>query len=236
MDEVGFNLYLRKMGKKPHVVSRLIRQVEKFDAFLLSAFNKSLEFSTSQDLGLYCDHLEKEEIGSSRKGIRGVALYYRFIGNKELAEAASILREKEIAIERKIFPLKDFRGVSEETLTALKTIGITEIDSILAAGASSALRKELADKTGLEVAIIVELVKLSDLARIPGVKSIRARLYHDAGIDTVEKMAAQDMEDVLCVTRNFIQRTGFPGIPPLPREIQSTIEAARKLPRVVLFD
>jgi hypothetical protein len=42
----------------------------------------------------------------------------------------------------------------------------------------------LSEKTGIFVERILELVKLSDLVRIPGVKGIRARLYFHAGLET----------------------------------------------------
>jgi predicted RecB family nuclease len=48
----------------------------------------------------------------------------------------------------------------------------------------------LATQTGIPVEVVLELVKLSDLARLPGVKGIRARLYYDAGVDTVENLAS----------------------------------------------
>ncbi len=80
---------------------------------------------------------------------------------------------------------------------------------------------------------MLELVKLSDLARLPGVKGIRARLYYAAGVDCVEKLAACEPDDLLAATAAFVQRTGFNGTPPLPKEVSSTIANTRKLPRVV---
>jgi predicted RecB family nuclease len=81
--------------------------------------------------------------------------------------------------------------------------------------------------------VVLELVKLSDLSRLPGVKGIRARLYYDAGVDTVEKLAAWEPEALLSLTQEFVQRTQFEGIAPLPKEVSSTIANARKLPKVV---
>jgi len=63
----------------------------------------------------------------------------------------------------------------------------------------------------------VEIVKLSDLARIPGVKGVRARLYHDAGLDTVEKIAETPPEKILEITQEFVKETEFDGIAPLPK-------------------
>lgn len=57
---------------------------------------------------------------------------------------------------------------------------------MLQAGSSPDHRKKLSSGSGLEEGVILELVKLSDLARIPGVKGIRARMYYDAGVDTLD--------------------------------------------------
>jgi hypothetical protein len=94
-------------------------------------------------------------------------------------------------------------------------------------------RATLAKEVGISEEVILELVKLSDLARLPGVKGIRARLYYDAGVDTVEKMAGWKPEALLTMMADYVERTGFKGIAPLPKEVSSTIANARRLPRVV---
>lgn len=81
--------------------------------------------------------------------------------------------------------------------------------------------------------LILEVVQLSELARIPGIKGIRARLYHDAGLDTVEKMAAWDPEDLREMVAGFVERKGFDGIGPLPGEARFSSARARRLPRIV---
>jgi hypothetical protein len=75
----------------------------------------------------------------------------------------------------------------------------------------------------LTVDSITELVKLSDLARIPGLKKVRARLYYNAGLDTVEKIAHWNPEEMRRMLCQFIKRTGFKGIAPLPKESASTV-------------
>jgi hypothetical protein len=82
---------------------------------------------------------------------------------------------------------------------------------------------------------ILELVRLSDLARIPGVKAIRARLYHDAGIDSVEKMAHMEAHELRETAVKFVDESGFDGIPTLPAEARFTVDYARKLPNVVEY-
>ncbi len=104
---------------------------------------------------------------------------------------------------------------------------------MLKAGATPESRKEIAEQTKIPEDAVLELVKLSDLARIPGIKGIRARLYHDAGFDTVDKLAHSQVGEVLKVTQDFVSRTGFDGIAPLPAEVTFSIKTAQNLPIIV---
>jgi Domain of unknown function (DUF4332) len=131
------------------------------------------------------------------------------------------------------FKLRDFRGINSSVLSRLNAIGIKTAAHMLAAGKTPEKRASLAKKAGISEETVLELVKLSDLARLPGVKGIRARLYYDAGVDTVEKLATYEPEDLLSLTAEFVLKTGFEGIAPLPKEVSSAINTARKLPHVV---
>lgn len=106
---------------------------------------------------------------------------------------------------------------------------------MLKAGRTPRARRRLADETGILLEAIVELVKLSDLARIPGIKSTRARLYHDAGVDTIEKMAEWDPEELRAMLLEFVERAGFGGIAPLPGEAAFSVARTKELPKLVEY-
>ena len=137
--------------------------------------------------------------------------------------------------KRNPFKLRGFRGVNSEYVEKLAAAGIKTAGQMLTAGQTAEKRAALARDIGVPEEAILELVKLSDLARLPGVKGIRARLYYDAGVDCVEKMAAWEPDALLKMTAEFVERTGFQGIAPLPKEVSSTIANAKRLPRVVEF-
>jgi len=109
------------------------------------------------------------------------------------------------------------------------------VEEMLPAGLTCNKRLELSAKTEIPVDAILEFVKLSDLARIPGVKGIRARLYYDAGVDTIEKMAEWDPKELREMLIEFVERTGFDGIAPLPKEAKFSVEKAKKLPKIVEY-
>lgn len=135
--------------------------------------------------------------------------------------------------KRNPFKLRDFRGVQAAFIAALDAQHIKTSDQLLSAGRTAAQRASLAQATGIPPQAILELVKLSDLARLPGVKGIRARLYYDAGVDSVEKMAAWEPEPLRIMVTNYVEQAGFEGTPPLPKEVSSTIANAQKLPKIV---
>jgi hypothetical protein len=168
--------------------------------------------------------------------VRGIALYYRCTGHPDLASAATEIREAGIAKTRKIFPLKDFQGIDPEDVRKLASAGIANVEQMLAAGRTPVSRASLAEQTGVSPAVILELVKLSDLSRLGGLKSIRARLYYDTGADRPARIARWEPENLHKMLSEFVQRTGFPGIAPLPKEVRNAVAHSRQLPQVVIYE
>jgi len=82
---------------------------------------------------------------------------------------------------------------------------------------------------------VLELVKLADLSRIVGLKSKRARLYYDAGLDTLDKIAKWDPEEMQQMFAEFVERTGFDGAPPPSSEAAFSVKLAKYLPRIVEY-
>jgi hypothetical protein len=146
---------------------------------------------------------------------------------------AGALREERI--ERIPFSLARFRGVDPAHVGALAAVGIKHVKHMIEAGRTPCARQALSDRTGVPVEAILELVKLSDLARIPGIKGVRARLYYDAGVDTIEELAAWKPEALRAMIVGFVERTTFDGIAPLPAETRSAVRQARRLPKAVEY-
>jgi len=107
---------------------------------------------------------------------------------------------------------------------------------MLAHGRTKPEREALSHRTGISYAAILELVKLSDLSRIFGVKGVRARLYYAVGLDHPAKLAQWDPQELRAMLKKFVAKTGFPGIAPLPKEARFTVIEAKTLPEVVEYE
>jgi hypothetical protein len=207
-----------------------VQQVQIFAEHLAASGQGGLETASLAGLQQYADGLDAR---GRKIRMRGLALYFRFSGQTEMMELAHALREQETARERHGFNLGEFRGVEPGDIARLAAVGISTTSQMLAAGATRAGRQRLEEQTGIPAETILELVKLADLARMEGVKGVRARLYYDAGLDTLDQFAAWQPEALRQYLLEWVERTGFEGIAPLPKEIRFTIAAARDLPRVV---
>lgn len=232
MNEEGFRQFLKKSGKKVHVVEGLLSQVRLWEVYLMEKQHIGLDAAGTHHLQAYIETLAPVE---AKKQLRGLALYYQFIGNSLLANWASNMREQEVAQTRQAFKLRKFRGVSQEVVAKLDAVGIITVEDMLAAGKTPEARKQLSKQTGIPLPVILEVVKLSDLSRLGAIKSVRARLYYEAGFDTPDKFVHWEPDALRQMLIEFVERTGFDGIAPLPKEVRNAIVRAHQLTKVVQY-
>jgi hypothetical protein len=234
MNKDEFEGFLKRGGRSPSAIKRCLRMAGEFEGYLQQhREGRRLDEAEPEDLEAFVVWIEREPKASAKTYLWALRYCFEFIENEELRQLAGLLREQRI--KRNPFPLKDFRGVEPEHAAVLAVAGIRNVEQMLKAGRTHADRQELTDETGIPLEAVVELVKLSDLARIPGIKSIRARLYHDAGVDTIEKMAEWDPEELRAMLLEFVERTGFDGIAPLPGEAAFSVARAKELSRIVEY-
>ena len=234
MDETGFDRFLRLGGRSPSATRRCIVHVQEFEQFLQSHRDgRSLEEANASDLEQFVSSIECEPKVSAKIHLWALRYYYEYTANEELRSLASSMRQERI--KRTPFPLSRFRGVEPEYVDRLASEGIKNVVQMLKAGRTPEDRQALAERTGVPLDVVVEYVKLSDLARIPGTKGIRARLYYDAGVNTLEKLAEWDPSELRAMMTGFVERTGFDGIAPLPKEAASAVATAKRLPKIVEY-
>jgi hypothetical protein len=232
LDEDGFRAHMKKKRKTPSTIDACVESASGFGEFL-SNRKKGLSEASTEDLEDYvADVLDKE---SAPKQLWALQYYLAYIKSGDLLKRSKQIRAEHIAKKRQPFKLRKFTGVDPDSMAKLEEIGIENVDHMLRACRTQAQREEVAKKTGVSAEQVLELAKLSNLAQIWAVKSIRARLYYDAGIDSIEKMSKLSPEELRRITTEFIQQTGFEGIPPTPKEAEHTVRDARKLKDAILL-
>jgi replicative superfamily II helicase len=232
MDRNDFEKYLKKSGRSASAADRCIQYVAQYEEFLINSRRSiRLEEANPEDLIEFIRIADEESNSRSKSYLWAIRYYYNYTGNSDMSNLAGMMREERII--RKPFVLKDFRDVDIDCIKALAAYGIRTTDQMLEAGATQENRRVLSDQVGVTEQIILEFVKLSDLARIPGVKGTRARLYYEAGIDSVKKIANLEPEDLRNRVVAYVEESDFAGVPTLPAEAVYTVEKARNLPIII---
>jgi hypothetical protein len=180
----------------------------------------------------YVSWIESEPKTSAKTRLWALRHYFDFISAEEMKTLAGELRQERI--KRKPFQIKKFRGVNLEHVEKLAAAGIENVKQMVEAGKTRDKRRALSQETGVPLETILEFVKLSDLARIGAVRTVRARLYHDAGL-TPEIIATWEPDELREMLVAWVDETGFDGIAPLPKEAQSLVLDARRLPKIIEY-
>lgn len=234
MNQEEFQKFLRRGGRSQSAIKRCISYAREFERYLRERRSgKGLEEASAEDLEDFVEWIEKKTKTSAKTYLWALRYYYEYASNELMSNVASELRQRRI--KRVPFALEGFRGINPKYVEKLAAVGIRNVEQMLEAGRTRNGRQELSSKTGIPLDSILELVKLSDLARIPGIKGIRARLYHDAGVDDIKKMAEWNPKALRAMLLKFVDRTGFDGMAPLPKEAEFSVEKAKKLLKIVEY-
>lgn len=129
----------------------------------------------------------------------------------------------------------DIEGIGSVYQKKLKAIGVATTEKLLELGATPKGRKELAEKTGIGEALILEWVNHSDLYRIKGAGSEYSDLLEEAGVDTVvelSKRVAKNLYEKMVevnAAKKLVRKL------PVEKQVADWIEQAKKLPRKVSY-
>jgi hypothetical protein len=229
VDEQVFAEYLERNVKRSNRRTRAIKSVQQFERHL-SPVDKTADQAEPVDLERFLEHHARKR--TAKYEVQDLWRYYDATGNDRMKEAVDEMRYRFTPPCR----LSRFLDVDPDHLETLKGLGIVTNNQLLYAADTPDKRAKLAEETGMPLPAIEKLVKLSDLARLFGVKGVRAKLYYESGVDSVEKMARWDAMALCDMLVEFVETTGFPGIATLPKEAESTVDLAKKLPIVVEFE
>lgn len=129
----------------------------------------------------------------------------------------------------------DVEGIGPVFKKKLKEAGVSTTEKLLEVGGTPKGRKELAEKTGISDALILEWVNLSDLFRIKGVGSEYSDLLEEAGVDTVVELSKRVPKNLFekIVEANAAKK--LVRKMPVEKQVADWVDQAKKLPRKVSY-
>ena len=146
-----------------------------------------------------------------------------------------ILRREANSYLPKPFNLKDIPGVAPAHIERLASVGIKHTRHLFERARSKRDRAELSRLADVPGADLLELVKLSDLARIGGVGPVFARLLYEAGADSLEAFLRRSPEELFERLNAINAEQGYTRIMASLKDIKRCLETAKELPQVVEY-
>ncbi len=129
--------------------------------------------------------------------------------------------------------LSKIEGIGPSYAEKLKKVGIKSIEALLEAGTTTKGRKNLAEKTGIGDALILNWVNRADLFRVPRVGEQYSDLLEEAGVDTVVELAKRKPENLLAKMSEVNAKKNLVNRLPSLKVIEGWVGAAKELPRKV---
>jgi len=129
----------------------------------------------------------------------------------------------------------DVEGIGSKYAGKLQKAGVSTTDALLKAGMTPKGRKELAEKTGIGDALILQWVNHVDLYRIKGIGSEYSDLLEAAGVDTVPELAQRKAANLTQKMAAINKEKKLVRKLPVEKQVSDWIEQAKKLPRVITY-
>ena len=129
----------------------------------------------------------------------------------------------------------DVEGIGSKYAGKLQKAGVSTADALLKAGMTPKGRKELAEKTGIGDALILQWVNHVDLYRIKGIGSEYSDLLEAAGVDTVPELAQRKAANLTQKMAAINKEKKLVRKLPVEKQVSDWIEQAKKLPRVITY-
>jgi predicted flap endonuclease-1-like 5' DNA nuclease len=126
-------------------------------------------------------------------------------------------------------------GIGEVYQKKLNKAGISSVEELLEKGATPKGRKELADKAGINDALILKWINRADLFRIKGIGDQYADLLEAAGVDTIPELAQRKAENLSQKLVDINKAKNLVNKLPAVSQVADWVEQAKKLPRLISY-
>lgn len=135
------------------------------------------------------------------------------------------------------YKIADIEGVGDAMSQKLTKAGIKTVSGLLKKGATKKGRKELAEASGIDEAVILKWVNMADLYRISGIGKQYAELLEKAGVDTVKELRMRNAENLVAKLAevNAAGKKRLVRLLPGLKRVEGWIEEAKKLEGMVTY-
>lgn len=131
--------------------------------------------------------------------------------------------------------LDKFPGVKSETIDKLKSAGIKNTAHLFKIAKTPEDREKLAAELEIHNAEILELTKLTDLARIKWIGPIFARIFYDSGTDTARKVSDADAEPLYKQLVEINNAKGYTRGKFIESDVELAIKVSKMVPKVIEY-
>jgi hypothetical protein len=147
-----------------------------------------------------------------------------------------ILRREAKSYIPKPVVLREIPGVNPEDIDKLAAVGIKHSKHLFKRGQTRKEREELAAATGVSMGSLLELAKLSDLARVRGIGAAFTRLFYETGADTIEKLSRWDPEALFQKAHEVNKEKGVTKVVPPLKDFVQYVTIAKDLPKLIEYE
>jgi predicted flap endonuclease-1-like 5' DNA nuclease len=129
--------------------------------------------------------------------------------------------------------IEDIEGIGPGHAEKLRAAGVPSVEELLSAGKTAAMRRALAEKTGLNADSILTWVNHADLFRINGVAGEFAELLEASGVDTVPELAQRSAANLHSRMSEVNAQKSLTRRVPTAEQLERWIAEAKTMPRMV---
>ncbi|MCZ7546169.1 MAG: DUF4332 domain-containing protein [Anaerolineae bacterium] len=131
--------------------------------------------------------------------------------------------------------LTKIEGIGPVNAQKLNRAGIRSVEALLAKGADTNMRREIAETTGISHDLILEWVNHADLFRINGVGEEYSDLLEASGVDTVPELAQRNPDNLYSKMVAVNEEKKLVRKLPTQEQVSDWVAQAKKLPRVIKY-
>jgi len=133
------------------------------------------------------------------------------------------------------YRIEDIEGIGSARGAKFRSAGVKSTVALLKNAATRKQRKMLAQKTGLEEALILKFANMADLRRISGVGSNYSELLEAAGVDSVPELAKRKAANLVQMMMSANEKKKLVRQLPGEKMVSRWIAEAKTLPRVLTY-